>query len=310
VSGPDGSYRDGEASRSAAVDGAAMSAAITDDDADLDHGKASGERPASGPGGPRARRPRTRRSRTWRSRARRSRARRSRARRPRARSRRWLAVLLLLSALGIAIGVGWALFDSGLFAVRSVVVTGTRLVPESEVLAVADVQPGTPLIRVNTSRIAARVLTIRQVQGVRVSTSWPHRVVIAVRERTSALAVALPGGGFDLIDADGVVVQSAVTRPWGLPLYTTTAVVATLRGDPEVAAAAAVLGELPASLRPSVTSVTVPSPDQVTLRLSSGVTIMWGGVDDAAAKAKELAILMPTHAHYYDVSSPATAVTN
>jgi cell division protein FtsQ len=219
-------------------------------------------------------------------------------------------VLLLLSAMGIAGGVAWALLGSGLFVVRLVVVTGTRLVPESEVLALADVQPGTPLIRVNTARIAARVLTIRQVEGVQVSTSWPDRVVIAVRERTSALAVALPGGGFDLIDADGVVVQSAATRPASLPLYTTTAAVSSLSGDPDVAAAAAVLGELPASLRPSVTSVIVPSPDQVTLRLRSGVTILWGGADNAAAKARELAILMPTHARYYDVSSPATAVTS
>jgi cell division protein FtsQ len=290
VSGPDGSYRDGEASWSAAVDDAAMPTAITDDHADRDRGEAFGERPASGAGRPRARR--------------------RRARRLKARSRRWLAVLVLLSALGIAGGVTWALFGSSLLVVRSVVVTGTRLVPESEVLAVADVQPGTPLIRVNTARIAARVLTIRQVQAVRVSTSWPNRVVIAVRERISALAVALPGGGFDLIDADGVVVQSAATRPRGLPLYTTTVGVSSLRDDPDVGAAAAVVGELPAWLRSSVTSVIVPSPDQVTLRLSSGVTIMWGGADDAAAKARELAILMPTHAHYYDVSSPATAMTS
>jgi hypothetical protein len=40
------------------------------------------------------------------------------------------------------------------------------------------------------------------------------------------------------------------------------------------------------------------------------VTIVWGGADDAAAKAEELAALMPTHARYYDVSSPTTAVTN
>ena len=218
-------------------------------------------------------------------------------------------MLLVLAALGIAGGVSWALLYSRQFEVRSVVVTGTRLVPESEVLAVADVRPGTPLIRVNTARIAARVLTISQVQSVRVSTSWPDRVVIAVRERTPALAVALPGGGFDLIDADGVVVRSAATRPRGLPLYTAAAAASSLRGDPDVAAAAAVLGELPAWLRPSVTSVSAPGPDQVTLRLSSGVTVMWGGADDAAAKARELAILMPTHAHYYDVSSPATAVT-
>ena len=38
------------------------------------------------------------------------------------------------------------------------------------------------------------------------------------------------------------------------------------------AAAAAVLGELPAWLRPTVTSVTVPGPDQVTLQLRSGVS--------------------------------------
>jgi len=48
----------------------------------------------------------------------------------------------------------------------------------------------------------------------------------------------------------------------------------------------------------------------VTLRLSSGVTVLWGGPDDAMAKAKELAILMATGSRYYDVSSPATAVTN
>ena len=62
--------------------------------------------------------------------------------------------------------------------------------------------------------------------------------------------------------------------------------------------------------RSSVTSVTVPSPDQVTLILSSGVTVLWGSADDAAAKARELAILMQTHARSYDVSSPATAVTS
>ena len=282
MSGHDGSYRDGEASGSwavdAAVDEAVMSTAVT------------GGRRVADAGGPPTRRPK--------------------ARRLRPRSRRWLAVLLLGAVLGIAGGVAWALLGSRFFSVRSVVVTGTHLVPESEVLAVADVEPGTPLIRVNTARIAARVLTIRQVRSVRVSTSWPDRVVIAVQERISALAVALPGGGFDLIDADGVVVRSAATRPRRLPLYRTTAAVSSLRGNPDVGAAAAVLGELPASLRSSVSSVTAPSPDQVTLLLSSGVTILWGGADDAAAKAEELAVLMPTHAHYYDVSSPTTAVTN
>ena len=275
MSGPGGSYRDSEPSLTEAVDGSPMTTAMAAPDAVVFTPR------------PQSRRPKARRRRA-----------------------RWVVIVLLLGAMGVAGGVTWALFDWSLFAVRSVVVTGTRLVPESEVLAVADVRPGTPLIRVSTARVAARVLTITQVQGVRVTKVWPDRVVIAVRERTSALAVALPGGGFDLIDANGVIVQSAATRPAGLPIYTTTAAASSLRGDPDVAAAAAVLSGLPASLRSSVTSVIVPSPDQVTLSLDSGVTVVWGGADDAAAKAKELAILMQTHARSYDVSSPATAVTN
>jgi cell division protein FtsQ len=229
----------------------------------------------------------------------------------RSRARRWLAAWLLLALTSIA-GATWALLGSGLLAVRSIVVTGTGLVPESEVLAVAGIKPGTPLIRLSTAQIAGRVLSIRQVVGVRVTKSWPDRVVIAVRERTSVLAIALSGGGFDLIDANGVVVRSAATRPASLPLYThtTTAAPGSLAGDPDVAAPAALHGDLPASLRPAVASVTAYNPDQVTLRLSSGVTVVWGSADDAAAKAKELAILMGTRARYYDVSSPVTAVTN
>jgi cell division protein FtsQ len=228
---------------------------------------------------------------------------------PRRKRRTWRAVLIALAVLGTAGATAWVLLGSRLFVVRSVAVTGTHLVPESEVLAVADIQLGTPLIRVNTAQVAARVETIRQVQSAQVTRSWPDRVVITVKERTPALAIAAPGGGFDLVDADGVLVQWAARRPPGLPRYISTTAVASLRGDPDVTAAAAVLTELPARLRRSVQSVTAPSPDQVTLRLAGGVTIVWGGTDRAAAKAEELTLLMRTHARYYDVSAPGSAVT-
>jgi cell division protein FtsQ len=225
------------------------------------------------------------------------------------RRRPWRAALFALVLAGV-IGAGaWALFGSRLIVVRSVVVTGTHLVPRSEVLAVAGVQPGTPLIRVNTAQVAARIDTIRQVQDARVTRSWPDRVVIAVRERTPALALPAPGGGYDLVDADGVVVRWAAHRPADLPLYPTAAPIASLRGDPGLAAVAAVLGELPARLRHSVDSVTAPSPDQVTLRLAGGITVLWGGTDRAGAKAQELTLLMRTHGNYYDLSAQGTVLT-
>ena len=52
------------------------------------------------------------------------------------------------------------------------------------------------------------------------------------------------------------------------------------------------LAELPARLRSSVASVTAPSPDQVTLKLARGATVISGGPGDAAVKARELAVLM------------------
>ena len=228
----------------------------------------------------------------------------------RSRPRRWRVVLAVLALAGLAGGAAWALLGSRLLAVRMVIITGTHLVTQAEVLQVAGVRLGTPLVRVNTSQIAARVVTIRQVQSVEVTTSWPDRLVIAVRERTPALAVSAPGGGFDLVDPDGVTVLWAAHRPARLPLYLPAAAAASLSGSPGVEAAAAVMAEFPAQLRHSVVSITAPTPDQVTLQLSNGVTILWGSADDGSAKAEELSLLMRTHARYYDVSAPGTVMTN
>ena len=227
----------------------------------------------------------------------------------------WRVAFYTLLAAGLLAVAGWVVFLSPLLVVRSVVVTGTHLVPRAEVLAAAGVEPGTPLIRVNTAQAAARVDAIGQVRGARVSRSWPDRVVIAVRERVPALVLTAPGGGYDLLDSGGVVVRRSASRVRGLPLYLTSVPVTALRGDQDLAAAAAVLGELPASLRGSVISVTAPAPDQVTLGLAGGpagpgrrVTALWGGTDRAAAKARELAVLMRSRLSYYDVSAPGSVL--
>jgi cell division protein FtsQ len=220
-------------------------------------------------------------------------------------------VFFTLLAAGVVAVAGWVVFLSPLLTVRSVVVTGTRLVPASEVIAAAGVEPGTPLIRVNTAAAAARVGLIRQVRSAQVTRSWPDRVVIVVRERIPVLDLAVPDGGYDLMDSGGVVVRWSARRDPGLPVYLTSVPVTALRGNPDLAAAAAVLRELPASLRRSVSSVTAPAPDQVTLGLSrSGhqVTVVWGGTDRAVAKATELALLMRARLSYYDVSAPGSVL--
>ena len=53
-------------------------------------------------------------------------------------------------------------------------------------------------------------------------------------------------------------------------------------------------------------SVTAPDPDQVTLRLAGGVTVLWGDTGRAGVKARELTVLMRAHLRYYDVSAPGS----
>jgi cell division protein FtsQ len=211
-----------------------------------------------------------------------------------------------LAVAGFVAAAGWVLFGSPLLVVRSVTVSGTHLVPRSEVLAASGVAPGTPLIRVNTARAAARIEKISQVSSAQVTRSWPNRLVIVVRERTPALVLPAYGGGYDIADADGVVLKRVARRPADLPLYPTVAPEGALRGNPDLAAAVAVLAELPAEMRRSVVSVTAPNPDQVTLRLAGGTTVLWGDTGRAAAKARALTVLMRAHLHYYDVSAPGS----
>jgi cell division protein FtsQ len=222
-------------------------------------------------------------------------------------ARPWRATFFALAALAILVGTVWALLGSSLLVVRSVTVTGIESVPRAEVIHAAGIAPGTPLIRINTAAVARRVEGIAQVQSAQVSRDWPDSVVITVRERTPALAVA-SGGGFALIDRFGVVVRQVARRPAGMTLLVSASSLAALRGSPAIQAVVAVLRQLPPQLRSLVRAVAAPSANAVTLDLRHGVTVLWGGTDRPAAKAAELTILMHTKTSFYNLGDPGTAV--
>lgn len=215
--------------------------------------------------------------------------------------------LVVLVAGGLLAGVAWALLGSSLLVVRHIEVTGNGRIPAVQVRAASDIRSGTPLARLDTTAAARRVERLGQVLSARVSRSWPDSVVITVRPRRPALLVAA-SGGFELVDPYGVVVRTVADRPAGLPLLRQPP--AELRGNPAVHAAARVLAELPGAVRRRVLAVTAPTADEVTLHLRGRITVRWGGTGRAAVKARELAVLLRTHARFYDVSSPGAAVTS
>lgn len=223
--------------------------------------------------------------------------------------RHWKAVLVALTALVIVGAMAWALFGSRLLVVRSVRVAGNGTeIPASQVLAAAHVTSGQPLIRVDTGAIARRVAQLRQVQSAQVSKDWPTTVVITVQLRRPLFVLPVHGG-YALVDAFGVNVRDATSRPPGLPLLTVNTDSGTLRNSPAVRAAAAVLAELPRRAARQVRGVTTGGPNDVSVKLANGAIVIWGGAERGSFKAAELQILMRRPARVYDVSGVGTAVT-
>jgi cell division protein FtsQ len=233
--------------------------------------------------------------------------------RKRGRRSHWRAAFFSLAGIAIAAGVVWALIGNRLLVVRSVSVTGTHLLTPAQVTAAADVPLGTPLLAVNAGLVTSRIEAIRQVASATVSEDWPDHLVITVTERVPVMALRMSGGGYDLVDRDGVIVRYAAAKPTGLPRLVTSLTGSVLRGNLGATTAAGVLAELPSSLARQVAAVeptlVASGTEQITLGLQDGRTIVWGGTEDAAQKNRALAVLLPGGAQQIDVSSPGTVVT-
>lgn len=219
--------------------------------------------------------------------------------------RRWLIALLVI--VPIAAALGWLALFSPWLAVSQVQVTVSAapeaagpLTPE-EVQAVAEVQVGTPLLRVDTGAIQERVAALPAVESVTVSRSWPDAIVIDVVRRTPVALVA-SGSAYDVVDASGAVIRSVPLVEKDLPVVTAT-------GD-GVGAAVAVARELPEEIRSKVVSIEASTRNNVTLILRNRSEVMWGSADEGAFKAEVLLTLFQVDAKYYDVSAPGVPATS
>jgi len=221
--------------------------------------------------------------------------------------RRPSRVTVVLVALGAAVVLGlvaWLLFVSSLFGVANVQVQGVSRVAETDVVDAANIAAGTPLARLDTAAVAARVARIPAVGSVDVVRDWPRGVTIVIHERVPA-AVRERGSGFVLVDRTGVVFDQVATRPKRLPLVSAPV----SAGAPALRAALDVLDAVPSSIRGEVRSVRAASPDEVTVQLTHHRTVVWGDTGLASRKGAVLAVLLKRKAAVYDVSVPDAPTT-
>lgn len=223
----------------------------------------------------------------------------------RMRSReRWrrLSVTVTVALILVFIAAYVVVWHTSFFALTNVRVVGEKNVSAQQVIGAAALGTGTALVSVDTAGAAARVEQLPQIASARVSLDWPHTVVISVTERVPA-ALVPNGSGYDVVDVSGVVFGT-VARP------TAGLAVIQIQGGPAVKAAVvpgalAALKALPADIAHQVTGISASSAYSISLTLRGGITVDWGGGDDATAKAADLVALMRIgRAVRYDVSAP------
>lgn len=215
--------------------------------------------------------------------------------------RRW--IIAGAAALAVLVGVlVWLVFFSSVLALRAVVVQGTSMLTEDEVLAQAQAPEGVPLARVSERDIAVRVAQLPAVDEVTVRRAWPTTLEIRVTERVPVFGLGT-GQEVSLVDAEGAIFRGP--PPQGL-----------LEGsgptdDPAVlAGAAAVVQALPQDLRVRAEQVTFTSVDAISVELSDNVEIFFGSADQAELKGEvALALVRGTNAKHIDVSAPTRPST-
>lgn len=224
--------------------------------------------------------------------------------------RRRLAWLIGIGSVVVVL-LGAALVSvSPLMALHTVEVVGAQRVDAAAVRRALDPQLGTPLPLLNYSQVHKQLERFPLIRSYSTEADPPGTLVVRIVERTP-LAVLKDASGFQLVDQAGVVMQTTPTRPGGYPLIAIADGTAKHARQTEFAAAAAVLAALPDGMLAKVATATATGAQDVTLKLASGVTVVWGGPDHAALKSSVLAALVKAapRASVYDVSAPNSPVT-
>lgn len=224
-------------------------------------------------------------------------------RRPRVIAGTVIGLVLVAAAL---VWVGWF---SSLLTVKRVAVEGVPAAQATAIRRAAAVPMGVPLMRVDTGEVRRRLEADRTLRDIHVSRRLPETIVIEGTPRVAVLAVRNPKGEVEVVDAEGVVFRTVSAPPGGVPLVTAGSDLVTASG---LRAALQALGALTPVLRSHVSGVTVTAADHVTfsLKVEAGTrTVIWGGLGDAATKARLVEILSKEPGTTIDVSVPESPVT-
>ncbi|TDE49160.1 FtsQ-type POTRA domain-containing protein [Nonomuraea mesophila] len=209
---------------------------------------------------------------------------------------------LVLLTVGVVGTAAWLVFFSPVLGVRSIEIVGNVTVSGEEIEQRAEVADLHPLATVDLAGVESRVMGIRRLAGAKAERVWPGTLKIQVVERRPVAAVPV-GEQVAIVDKQGVVIEVKTSVP---PLLPQIKVDRSAEGDPALMAALEVIQVVPGAVAVRVKEVRAGTAEGVTLVLSDGRTVIWGGADRPKEKGRILTSLLRRErdATRYDVSSP------
>ncbi len=227
--------------------------------------------------------------------------------------RRKRNILVALSSIVVLVAalLAAAIF-SPVLAVKTVSVSGNRLVTASQVQSALEPLKGKPLPQVNDDEAARLLEPLVQVKSVTTEARPPSELVVQVLERVP-VALVKQGEQYQLVDVEGVVLATTAD-PASVALPVIDGGAGTI-GKDLFKATAEVLAALPLDVLARLSNASAQSVDAVELKLVDGQTIVWGNSGEKELKARVLEALLKVPAdpknpvRVYDVSAPRHPVT-
>jgi cell division protein FtsQ len=187
---------------------------------------------------------------------------------------------------------GAGLTSTSLFHAKSIAVEGERHLSERQVLRIAGIDHDTNVFRLDEGAVRRRLERDPWIANAIVSTDLPSTISISVLERVPVAVALTTEDGRQLIAADGT--------PLGVAAAGSALPEVRLVGEPgqpgpafdAVAAGAGVAGGMPPAIRLQVELVVIGSDGTITLHLTDGVTVTYGGPDEFEAKAEAIGAIL------------------
>lgn len=222
------------------------------------------------------------------------------------------AIVAACVVVALVAGLLLAAVYSPMLAVKTVTVSGTKLLKATQVQAALKPLVGRPLPQVSDEEVGSLLQPLVQIKSVTAEAHPPSDLVVHVRERVP-VALVKRGSEYLLVDVDGVRL-STTADPTKVKLPVIDGGAGAI-GKDLFQATTAVLGALPANVLAKLSNASAKSVDAVQLKLVDGQTIIWGNAGEKELKARVLEALLKVPAdpanpvNIYDVSVPRHPVT-